>query len=703
MPRLLMAAILLITIVGCAPSSRTEQPAVRNGILDLTLWDRDSSPVINLSGNWIFYDNYLLYPSDRSKSDSDHVYATVPGLWNRALTRKRASGTGYATYKLIIITPDNKKELAIKFGSIRSSYICWLNGQFVNNGGVVGSTKTSSIPQFSTKLVPVSLQKGTNELIIQVSNYHDNQGGFWDPLYFGDYGSLNRDLITSLSQIFILAGFLIFAVLFLFVICFFTNSNRDMIPLILFAILLAIRILLEREHFLYNLIENKVWPVLFKAEYLSGVLALTSVFFYLMNSLLKIKNLKTHLILTPMYITCMVILFSSSLVFSKTLYIIYFYMVLQSILILLTLAVRVKRKYNTIADLLFTSVVVIYVGYYTFLRIFLNESSVAFYFVLGLYIFYLVAARYITLIKSYNNSRSDNIQTTNRYIYGKRLYSSGLLDLFRKPVENLKSGDSIMLDGTLLLLIFSRETSNVFSQSEEQEWFVQLNSVYASITSHIKEQNGIPVYYRENSMLILFTGTVIEAYKSALNAFDFIQKYNRKGIQISDQSIKSRIVMYKSRFVIALAGSDDTLQPVITGDRIKKMYDSEKIGKDLEVKFIINREIFYYLVADTDSRCPLFFRLLGQATTNLNEDGEAIYEIFEHIDSETRDLRESTKDFFENGVCNYMLGNLEKAEQQFAKTINMDPNDRTAQIYLEKVKTRKKISIYEKQYWVEEI
>ena len=95
-------------------------PKAVKGVLDLSSWDFDKDGPIDLSGEYEFFWNQLIFPEDFLSGNTPEKFGfiAVPGFWHKFKSGKiRPEAEGYATYRLrIVIDPKIKTEsLAIKY------------------------------------------------------------------------------------------------------------------------------------------------------------------------------------------------------------------------------------------------------------------------------------------------------------------------------------------------------------------------------------------------------------------------------------------------------------------------------------------------------------------------------------------------------------------------------------------------------------
>src|SRR5947207_14151836 len=99
----------------CSAALAKDRTIVHNGIIDLRNWNWQKDGIINLTGDWEFYQNRF-YPPLFFKDTSGiqaKQFIFVPSL---------ISGFGYATYHLTVLCPQSHEQLALKFLTVESAY-----------------------------------------------------------------------------------------------------------------------------------------------------------------------------------------------------------------------------------------------------------------------------------------------------------------------------------------------------------------------------------------------------------------------------------------------------------------------------------------------------------------------------------------------------------------------------------------------------
>ncbi|KQY93595.1 hypothetical protein ASD24_20730 [Paenibacillus sp. Root52] len=272
----IVAAIVVGSVVGYFVLSVPDSPKFQSeeGVLDLTQVQVSTNPQ-KLTGEWTFYWKELLSPEDirvRSEKDGnqDH-WISIPSSWlGYPLEGERLSGTGYATFRLIIqlSEQDRNERLALRLPSIFHAYKLWVNGELLAEVGEVGRDKGSMIPHLETKLLFFQPENDMVELVMQVANFNHKRGGITKYIELGGSNVLTvRTNLKIAADMFITASLLVIGI---YNLLLFMLRRKDKAPLYfgLFTVLFGIRSLLGGEIMITQWFPHFPWELQFKMEYL---------------------------------------------------------------------------------------------------------------------------------------------------------------------------------------------------------------------------------------------------------------------------------------------------------------------------------------------------------------------------------------------------------------------------------------------------
>lgn len=287
--------LLLILITGCSHQTNQEKlPEVTKGQLDLSSWDFEKDGIINLKGSWEFYWGQLVNPQDFSNDSSmTPGFITVPAAWNDySIDPDKLTGEGYATYRLLITTNHPNESLGLEIPKLWTNYRLWVNKNLLASNGMVGMTADQSIPQFEPKVVFFDSNQGDLELIIQISNFHHQNGGILENLKLGTKEQIK--LVNNWHLGFDLFVFGSLFVVGIYHLIFYFFRRREMSNLYFgaFCTMIGIRALFVGKIFVFQLFPDLNWEMALKIEYLTFYLGTPVFILYLRSILTKEISIK---------------------------------------------------------------------------------------------------------------------------------------------------------------------------------------------------------------------------------------------------------------------------------------------------------------------------------------------------------------------------------------------------------------------------
>jgi two-component system sensor histidine kinase ChiS len=238
------------------------------GKLDLEHWDRTERPIVELSGEWLFYPGRWKNEIDQSAEGAvkavSHFWENDPDLKN--------SPYGFGTYRLRITGLEPLDIYGLKIMDEVTAYRLYVNDVLVASNGVVASERGAYQPQWRpVQSVYQADENGNAEFIMEIANYDYYRGGFWNPV---SIGSVN-DIVAESNKEKILDMFLfasIFIVGIINLILFFLYRYRDhtILYFSLFCFCMSMRTLLIGQRLITDIIPDSSWFVLIRLEYLFG-------------------------------------------------------------------------------------------------------------------------------------------------------------------------------------------------------------------------------------------------------------------------------------------------------------------------------------------------------------------------------------------------------------------------------------------------
>ncbi len=302
------------------PVSSFGQEPVSKGIIDIKNKNLNTE-ILNLKGTWEFYNHHLYTPSDfKNNTITKPEYLPVPGLWNKVKKDKSAGGTGYGTYRLLIINTQNDKLYGINLNRVQSSYKIWINNNLLKEEGIVGKNKKTSKPAWSSSDIIFKPSGDTTEIIIQVCNFYHKKGGIEHPVTFAETKMLTENGWSRMAWNFFLLGIFLIMAAYHFAAFLFRKNDKSNLYFSLTLIFSALFSTTVGEILIVKLIPSLNWEILIKTNYISNYLRLLFFSLFIYHAFPKeLNKLFFKILIGLVSVAVIFILTTPAIIYTKTL------------------------------------------------------------------------------------------------------------------------------------------------------------------------------------------------------------------------------------------------------------------------------------------------------------------------------------------------------------------------------------------------
>ncbi len=167
---------------------------VEKGYCDLSDWDFEKDGIVDLRGEWEFYWNKLIEPSDfKNIQNSDIKYVQLPSLWNgHKYGDIIIDGDGFATLRLHLKVNDDNNILTFRIGRIETAYKLYVNGKLVQQIGTPNTTEETTIPEWKATTVDFNCDTTDLEVVLQIANFHHKKIGTSGTILIGKPNEITK-------------------------------------------------------------------------------------------------------------------------------------------------------------------------------------------------------------------------------------------------------------------------------------------------------------------------------------------------------------------------------------------------------------------------------------------------------------------------------------------------------------------------------
>lgn len=662
-----------------ANTNPTQKIAAVSGIIDLSKTDLTHT-TISLDGDWRFVWEQLQLPQSASVDTS--VLMKLPRIWNGFnYKNEKLPARGYATYQLdIILGPDQKAaDLALYIPFVHSSYALYLDDELIASDGTVSSSSAGFKPALHTLMVPVKARRDTLSLTLQVANFAYALGGVWQSPRIGGRTAIQSHYDRQLAfDLFIFGGLFIMSIYHM-ALYFLRRRIRSNLYFSLLCFFLAIKNLFSGAAFFYTLWPAASYELGLKMIHISIFAGAVLCWFFLRELFEKEFPLKIGRLLLVITSACII----TTLLFNSWIYsqIMMPFWALIGIIMLfmfrgIYLAVIRQRE----------GALLILVGVLSFLLAIVHDLAIDFNVIQGVYLsgagfFLFIFSQALLLSVKFTNSfkkvehLTQDIMNTNRS-YSRFVPSEFLSYLKKESINDVQLGDHLQGEMTVFFSDIRSYTSLSEHMSPKTN-FAFINEYLGRVVQFIEYYGGLVNQYLGDGILALFMNSAEDAVKAAIKIQHDISDVTELGGFQLKNTLKNGIGIHSGPLILGMLGTAQRMSTGVISDTVNTASRIEGLTKFFGAQIIISESS----LSRIEDKTQFSFRSLGKVQVKGKQDALRIYEIFDGLPEDQKQLKVITREDFESGLKAYFEKDFQLAMTDFQKVLSVNPGDLAAQIY----------------------
>ena len=182
-----LLALVFLMVVSLLNSDVSDEhlPKIKSGYLDLSSLNLQQSQSIPLEGNWHFYWQSFVSPSQLTNhvanSDTPTMYS--PSSWiGQVFNGEKLPSNGYGTYSARIKLDQAYQHLAIKIPAMGTAYKLYIDEHLLAQGGRVSDIAASAYPAYNPGIFNFEAPNDEFVITVHISNHEFYWGGMWHAL-----------------------------------------------------------------------------------------------------------------------------------------------------------------------------------------------------------------------------------------------------------------------------------------------------------------------------------------------------------------------------------------------------------------------------------------------------------------------------------------------------------------------------------------
>jgi two-component system sensor histidine kinase ChiS len=264
----------------------------------------------------------------------------------------------------------------------------------------------------------------------------------------------------------------------------------------------------------------------------------------------------------------------------------------------------------------------------------------------------------------------------------ERFVPSEFLGLLNKQsITDIQLGDQVEQEMTVLFADI-RGFTTLSEGMTPQENFNFINSYLSKMAPIIKQYHGIIDKYIGDAIMALFPNNAEEALQAAITMLTTLISYNQGRQRAGYQPIKIGIGLNTGALMLGTLGYQNRMDGTVISDAVNLASRLEGMTKMYATNLLIS-ENTYSRLNDTSQ---YVIRRLDTVMVRGKSKPITVYEVLDGEETTTIELKMQTLTEFEQGLTHYFQREFTEAIRCFKQVLQMDPQDKAAQIYLSRCK-----------------
>ena len=252
--------------------------------------------------------------------------------------------------------------------------------------------------------------------------------------------------------------------------------------------------------------------------------------------------------------------------------------------------------------------------------------------------------------------------------------------LNKKSITELNLGDHISKE---MAVMFSdiRGFTTISEKMTSQENFSFVNAYLQRVSPSIREHDGIIVKFLGDGMMAVFQNGANDAVQAGIAKLQTVIAYNQHRIDDGWEPIQVGVGIHIGPMMVGMVGETSRMQGDAFSDNVNLTARLEGLTRIYGVTLIISKEV----IAALPETAALSIRYLDKVVVKGRTAPLDIYEILDGLPQDAQDAKIATMADFKAGVEAWQAGDMQGSEKAFSKVIEANPQDMTAQLYMERI------------------
>jgi glutaminase/class 3 adenylate cyclase len=252
--------------------------------------------------------------------------------------------------------------------------------------------------------------------------------------------------------------------------------------------------------------------------------------------------------------------------------------------------------------------------------------------------------------------------------------------LHRDSIVDVQLGDHVSKEMAVMFADI-RSFTAISESMTPSETFDFVNTYLRHVSPEIRNHQGFVVKFMGDGMMAVFPEGADDAIAAGMAVFRRLQSFNEKLTATGKGPIQVGMGIHAGHMMVGVVGERDRLQGDTLSDTVNLTARLEGLTKYYGVSMAISGDLLQRLSQPNDYS----FRFIDRATVSGRSSPIEVYEVLNVDEEKTQLLKHETESMFHRGIELYVDGNFTGARDAFEQVLEINADDKTAQLYLERI------------------
>jgi two-component system sensor histidine kinase ChiS len=262
----------------------------------------------------------------------------------------------------------------------------------------------------------------------------------------------------------------------------------------------------------------------------------------------------------------------------------------------------------------------------------------------------------------------------------ERFVPREFLSLLKKEsILEVKLGDQTAQQMTVLFSDI-RGWTTLSEEMTAQESFNFINAFLNRVSPVISAHRGFIDNFQGDGMMALFPETADDGVQAAIAMHAAVSEYNKDRKQKGFQPIGIGVGLHIGDLMLGIIGHEERMQGTVVADAVNLASRLEGLTRVYGSSISISEPTLSQLKNPDQYK----HRFVDKVQVKGKKDPVSVHEVFDGDPPAVIELKDQTKDDFEQGLCLYYDRKFSEASVKFNQVLEKHSEDRAARIYLKR-------------------